>query len=330
MIGGLGLALSVCHGNGSETDGTLTDPSTPPLVVDDETADDETADDETADDETAAIPSLRLRSTADALELVGALPSDRVDQLVALTVDRFDRGVSELNITRLDVVVPRRWLTKRGGLDRVIGEASDLETITIELTDSGSSVGGAEPVGADDGKPTVGLVRGKAANADEIVSFQEVAEELILLVDDLTLNLSVEASVLFDLDKDALTDDGQNLVDRIADLLLAVPGSKISIGGHADCYGSKAYNEDLSSRRAAAVENHLLRRTGDGERQLDESQLQSNGFGEDVQEATNLTEAGRAQNRRVDFAISTGTEFPAYVRPPGTVGPDCPPGFDRD
>ncbi len=345
LIGGLGLVLSVCRDNGSGGDGTSTAPHTPPPVVDDEVTDDEVTDDEVTDDETlddevtddevtddavAVVPSLRLRSTPDALELVGALPSDRVDEIVALVEDRFDRSISELNITRLDVVVSRRWLTERGGLDRVIGEASDLATITIEVTDSGRSVGGAEPVGADDGKPTVAVVRGEAATADDIVSFRGVVEELTPLVDDLTLNLSVEVSVLFDLDEDTLKDDGQDLVDRIADLLLAAPGSKTSIGGHADCYGSQVYNEDLSSRRAVAVEDRLLRGTGDGERQLDESQLQSRGFGENVQRATNLTEAGRAQNRRVDFAISTGTEFPAYVRPPDTVGPDCPPGFDRD
>ena len=72
---------------------------------------------------------------------------------------------------------------------------------------------------------------------------------------------------------------------------------KIEIIGHTDNQGSKAYNLDLSHRRANALMNALIRKGISADR------LTAKGMGSEAPIATNDTEEGRAQNRRVEIII---------------------------
>ena len=79
--------------------------------------------------------------------------------------------------------------------------------------------------------------------------------------------------------------------------LNSYPNSTIQVLGNTDNTGTAAYNFDLSQRRAVAVADILI---GAG---VPARRVSSLGKGEDDPIATNLTEAGRAQNRRVDIII---------------------------
>ena len=83
----------------------------------------------------------------------------------------------------------------------------------------------------------------------------------------------------------------------LADNLRAYPASTVQILGHTDSDGDAAYNQTLSERRADAVTDILI---GAG---VPAGRLQSIGRGESQPVASNLTEAGKAQNRRVDIVI---------------------------
>ena len=72
---------------------------------------------------------------------------------------------------------------------------------------------------------------------------------------------------------------------------------RLRIEGHTDSVGEAAYNDDLSARRAAAVETWLV---GHG---VAKERLESAGLGSKEPLDTNETEAGRAKNRRVVFRI---------------------------
>ena len=80
--------------------------------------------------------------------------------------------------------------------------------------------------------------------------------------------------------------------------LVSYPNSTIQVIGHTDNVGTAAYNFDLSQRRAVAVRDILL---GAG---VPSNRLSAAGAGEDRPVATNLTSAGRAQNRRVEIIIT--------------------------
>jgi len=67
------------------------------------------------------------------------------------------------------------------------------------------------------------------------------------------------------------------------------------IAGHTDNIGSEVYNQNLSRRRAQAVKDYLVRQGIAADR------LIVRGFGKTQPIASNETEDGRAQNRRVEF-----------------------------
>ncbi len=72
---------------------------------------------------------------------------------------------------------------------------------------------------------------------------------------------------------------------------------KIQIEGHTDSIGSKAYNYDLSFKRAGAVVNQLSKKG------FRKDSFLIKGYGEDNPIATNETDEGRKQNRRVEIVF---------------------------
>ena len=73
--------------------------------------------------------------------------------------------------------------------------------------------------------------------------------------------------------------------------------STLQVVGHTDSDGEAAYNQQLSERRAQAVGNILL---SNG---VPQQRLQTFGRGESQPVASNLSAAGKAQNRRVEIVI---------------------------
>jgi outer membrane protein OmpA-like peptidoglycan-associated protein len=86
-------------------------------------------------------------------------------------------------------------------------------------------------------------------------------------------------------------------IRSVAANLISYPDSNIQVIGNTDNVGAAAFNQDLSQRRAVAVADILL---GAG---VPSSRLSAFGRGEDNPVASNLTDSGRAQNRRVEIII---------------------------
>lgn len=104
-------------------------------------------------------------------------------------------------------------------------------------------------------------------------------------------------NVFFDTDKDVLEPASFNELNRIAELLSRHPGLVIELGGHTDNTGSAAYNNDLSLRRATAVQSYLI------DKGIDASRMKVKGYGSDRPVADNETENGRALNRRTEMLV---------------------------
>jgi len=103
--------------------------------------------------------------------------------------------------------------------------------------------------------------------------------------------------VNFAYDSSALTPAANAKLNEAVEMLKANPNMRVRIEGHTDSRGSDEYNMSLSQRRAESVVNYL---TSNG---IASNRLSSVGRGESAPVATNDTDAGRAQNRRVDFVI---------------------------
>jgi OOP family OmpA-OmpF porin len=87
------------------------------------------------------------------------------------------------------------------------------------------------------------------------------------------------------------------LLDEVATVLTDNPEIQVRIEGHTDDRGNNEYNMGLSQQRTDAVRQYLV---GKG---VDAGRMEAKGYGESAPIASNKNEAGRAQNRRVEFVI---------------------------
>jgi outer membrane protein OmpA-like peptidoglycan-associated protein len=121
-----------------------------------------------------------------------------------------------------------------------------------------------------------------------------------------TTRLSLRDMIHFDVDKATIKPESNHILDEIASILKAHGEiSHIRIEGHTDSTGSRAYNLDLSMRRASSVVRALTARG------VPASRLEPAGYGFDRPVASNATALGRAKNRRVEFTILGEGDKPA-------------------
>lgn len=126
------------------------------------------------------------------------------------------------------------------------------------------------------------------------VEVDNSAEALGRLQDKLREELSVEP-ILFASGSAAISPESDAILQRIATAMNTVPDIAVEIAGHTDDQGSAGLNQSLSASRANAVLDRLV------ELGVDPARLNSRGAGEDEPIATNDTEAGRQENRRIEF-----------------------------
>lgn len=111
------------------------------------------------------------------------------------------------------------------------------------------------------------------------------------------LIVTMPQDILFAVDSAALRPDLVADLNAVARNLQEYPDTTVQVIGHTDNTGSADYNLDLSQRRADAVAAEL--RAGG----VSSGRIVAYGRGESQPVASNLTEEGRAQNRRVEIVI---------------------------
>jgi outer membrane protein OmpA-like peptidoglycan-associated protein len=104
-------------------------------------------------------------------------------------------------------------------------------------------------------------------------------------------------NLFFELNKATLTPESEPELKRMVQVMLDNVALRIEISGHTDNTGTDAINNALSQARADAVKTYLLTAG------IPAARIQSKGYGSKKPKATNETEEGRAQNRRVEFSI---------------------------
>jgi len=104
--------------------------------------------------------------------------------------------------------------------------------------------------------------------------------------------------VNFDNDQASLRPDAIAILDQAVSTLKENDKVKVEVAGHTDNRSTAAHNLDLSQRRARAVMDYFVARG------VDAGRLSAKGYGQAQPIADNETDAGRAQNRRVELRIS--------------------------
>ncbi|WP_305909540.1 OmpA family protein [Methylomarinum sp. Ch1-1] len=111
------------------------------------------------------------------------------------------------------------------------------------------------------------------------------------------LKLIMPGNVTFATDSSNVSPGFYPVLDSVAIVLKEFDETTINISGYTDSTGSDMYNQELSERRANSVASYLVR-SG-----VHHGRIQARGFGERYPVASNDSEAGRSQNRRVEISI---------------------------
>lgn len=116
------------------------------------------------------------------------------------------------------------------------------------------------------------------------------------------ITLDVPGGVTFAFNSAALNSQFHPVLDKVSSTLAEYDKTIIEVAGHTDNVGSDQYNQQLSERRANSVAAYLAGRG------VDRSRMVTVGGGEAHPVASNDTEEGRAQNRRVEITIVPVTQ----------------------
>jgi len=106
---------------------------------------------------------------------------------------------------------------------------------------------------------------------------------------------SLQATTLYDSNSSYIRTEAYPLLDEVASILEKNPEMEVEVQGHTDNTGSAKYNQWLSEKRAQKVKDYLVSKG------IDSSRLEAKGYGLTQPVASNATEEGRAQNRRVEL-----------------------------
>jgi outer membrane protein OmpA-like peptidoglycan-associated protein len=111
------------------------------------------------------------------------------------------------------------------------------------------------------------------------------------------LILRMPSGITFAVDKYDIQPQFQSTLNQVAQTLASYNQTYIDVLGHTDSTGSDAYNQGLSERRAQSVADYLAARG------VARARIGIRGFGESQPVASNDTEAGRSENRRVEIKV---------------------------
>ena len=265
-------------------------------------------------------------SDAQVLDMRGPISDDRMAETVdSLARARFPTVQADLTG---DPRVPQGWTV------RVIGAIEALETLqtgSVRVTPDLIRVTGTS---GDPGAPEAA-----AARLGERLG-PGVQYELAIRYDrrlDLSLNLPdgpecvrqlniimSESEIGFEPSKAAIAGDPAPTLDRLAAVMAECADYQIEAGGHTDSQGSEGFNADLSRGRAQALVAAMA------DAGIDTSHMTARGYGESQPIASNETEEGREENRRIEFRLLSdhpvrSAPLPAPVTLSGLTTEPLPP-----
>ena len=111
------------------------------------------------------------------------------------------------------------------------------------------------------------------------------------------IELIMPGNITFDVDKANIRSSFHDVLDSVVLVVKEFNQTAIAVGGHTDSTGSFEYNQKLSEQRAQSVAQYLLNQG------VNQGRIHTSGYGPRFPIASNDTEQGRQQNRRVEIDL---------------------------
>ena len=146
-----------------------------------------------------------------------------------------------------------------------------------------------------------GAVIGKKMDkkAEERAALENAKVEVVEDINGLSaIKVTFDSGILFDLNKSTLRPEAKAQLDKFAAEMSDMVETDITVLGHTDNIGSAEANQKVSDQRAQSVSKYLQQKG------IAASRIIAEGHSYNDPVADNSTEAGRAQNRRVEIYIS--------------------------
>jgi OOP family OmpA-OmpF porin len=231
------------------------------------------------------------------MTLTGYVPDNAVHAAVAAAAGRKFFSEKVVDNLKASVGAPAGFVN---AVVPALGALSRLSTGTLVVTDREVKLSGDALYDAAVGQIRASLAKdfpqGWQVKAD--ISVKPAAAPVDPTVcQQLFSELLAKGKIRFESGRATIDPDSAGLLDRLIETAMRCPTADIEIAGHTDADGEDGFNQALSEKRAQAVLDYLIKAG------LPASRFTATGYGSSQPVATNATEEGKAQNRRIDFLV---------------------------
>ena len=231
------------------------------------------------------------------LTLTGYVPDNNVHAAVAAAAGRKFFSEKVVDNLKASIGAPTSFVN---AVVPALGALSRLSTGTLVVTDREVKLSGDALYDAAVAQMRASLARdfpqGWQAKAD--ISVKPAAAPVDPTVCQQLFSESLaKGKIRFESGRATIDPDSAGLLDRLIEIAMRCPTADIEIAGHTDADGEDAFNQALSEKRAQAVLDYLVKAG------LPASRFTAMGYGSSQPVASNGTDEGKAQNRRIDFLV---------------------------
>jgi OOP family OmpA-OmpF porin len=231
------------------------------------------------------------------LTLTGYVPDSNVQAALATTAGRKFFSEKVVDNLKVSVGAPTGF---SNAVVPALGALSRLSTGTLVVSDREVKLSGDALYDAAAAQIRAGLGKdfpqGWQFKAD--ISVKPAAAPVDATVcQQLLSELLAKGRIRFESGRATIEPDSAGLLDRLVETALRCPTVNIEIAGHTDGDGEDGFNQALSEKRAQAVADYLAKAG------LPAGRFTAVGYGSTQPVASNDTDEGKAQNRRIDFVV---------------------------
>jgi OOP family OmpA-OmpF porin len=231
------------------------------------------------------------------LTLTGYVPDNNVHAAIAAAAGRKFFSEKVVDNLKASIGAPTSFVN---AVVPALGALSRFSTGTLVVTDREVKLSGDALYDAAVAQIRASLARdfpqGWQVKAD--ISVKPAAAPVDPTVcQQLFSELLAKGKIRFESGRATIDPDSAGLLDRLIEIAMRCPTADIEIAGHTDADGEDAFNQALSEKRAQAVLDYLVKAG------LPASRFTATGYGSSQPVASNDTDEGKAQNRRIDFLV---------------------------